>query len=83
MWISVAARHWIRRFGFYFASDSGVPGLLHLEPDWAVRVLKAVGNYGEMYERDLGSKNPLQLARGPNELWNHGGVIYAPPINTR
>ena len=68
---------------FYFAKDSGVPGLLHLEPDWAVRVVKAVGNYGEMYDRDLGAKNPLQLPRGLNHLWNEGGLIYAPPFNTR
>ncbi len=68
---------------FYFASSSGVAAVLHLDPDWAVRVIKAVGNYGEMYERDLGSNTPLQLARGLNNLWNHGGLLYAPPIGSR
>ena len=68
---------------FYFASSSGVAKVLHLDPDWAVRVVKAVGNYGEMYERDLGGNTPLQLARGVNSLWNHGGLLYAPAMGSR
>jgi general L-amino acid transport system substrate-binding protein len=68
---------------FYFAPGSGVAKLLHLDPDWAVRVIKAIGNYGEMYDRDLGTMNPLQLARGPNNLWSKGGLIYAPPIGSK
>jgi general L-amino acid transport system substrate-binding protein len=65
---------------YYFGAKSSTGNLLHLDADWAVRVIALVGNYGEMYERDLGSGSPLQIARGHNALWDHGGVIYAPPI---
>jgi len=51
-----------------------------LENDWAMRVVKAVGNYGEIYERNLGPNTPLKIARGLNNLWNKGGLQYAPPI---
>jgi general L-amino acid transport system substrate-binding protein len=50
---------------------------LGLDNDWLVRVVKAVGNYGEMYDRNIG---PLGLARGPNALWTNDGLMYAPPI---
>jgi general L-amino acid transport system substrate-binding protein len=61
----------------------GTPGVgkaLGLDDAWALRAVLAVGNYGEMYERDLGSGSPLRLPRGHNALWTHGGLIYAPPI---
>ena len=48
-----------------------------LDNDWLVRAIKAVGNYGEIYERNIG---PLNIPRGLNNLWNKGGVMYAPPI---
>jgi len=48
-----------------------------LDPKWAVWVIKAVGNYGEMYDRNV---TPLGLARGVNALWNKGGIMYAPPF---
>ncbi len=67
----------------YFAAHSGLATTLHLDPDWAVRVIRATGNYGEMYERDLGSKTPLQLPRGINRPWNQGGMLYAPAIGSR
>jgi len=54
--------------------------LLGLDREWAYRAIKAVGNYGEIFERNLGSGSPLKLARGANRLWNQGGLIYAPPI---
>ncbi len=57
-----------------FAAPLGIPS------DWAVRVIAAVGNYGEIYERTLGSKSPYGLDRGPNRLWTEGGLMYAPPI---
>jgi general L-amino acid transport system substrate-binding protein len=60
------------------AEDSGK--LLGLDRDWAARALKAVGNYGEMFQRNVGSASPLQLPRGVNALWNKGGLMYAPPI---
>jgi general L-amino acid transport system substrate-binding protein len=53
---------------------------LGLDADWAVRVVKSVGNYGELYERDLGSGSPLQLPRGLNALWSQGGLLYAHPL---
>ena len=52
---------------------------LRLEPDWVVDVISAVGNYGEIYERNLGPETPFDLDRGPNSLWTEGGLLYAPP----
>ncbi|HEU4327510.1 MAG TPA: amino acid ABC transporter substrate-binding protein, partial [Roseiflexaceae bacterium] len=54
--------------------------LLGLDKDWMVRAIKAVGNYGEIFERNVGPKTPLNLPRGVNNLWNNGGIMYAPPI---
>ena len=53
---------------------------LGLSKDWAVRAVKAVGNYGEIYERNVGSQSKLAIPRGLNALWTEGGVQYAPPI---
>lgn len=53
---------------------------LGLHPDFAVDVLRAVGNYGEIYYRHFGPDTDLALPRGLNNLWNHGGLIYAPPL---
>ncbi len=53
---------------------------LGLAPTWAVAAVKAGGNYGELFERDLGAQSPLGIPRGLNELWSNGGVQYAPPI---
>ncbi len=54
--------------------------LLGLDKDWMVRVIKTTGNYGEIFERNVGAKTPLALPRGLNNLWNKGGLQYAPPI---
>jgi general L-amino acid transport system substrate-binding protein len=54
--------------------------LLGLDKQWAYRIVKAVGNYGEVFERNIGSQSPLKLPRGANKLWNQGGLIYAPPV---
>jgi general L-amino acid transport system substrate-binding protein len=51
-----------------------------LENDWVVRIVKGVGNYAEMYERNVGPNSPLKIERGVNKLWNQGGLQYAPPI---
>jgi general L-amino acid transport system substrate-binding protein len=51
-----------------------------LANEWAYNIIKAVGNYGESFERNVGLKTPLQLARGLNDLWSRGGLLYAPPI---
>jgi len=53
---------------------------LGLDPDWAVSILTAVGNYGESFERNLGRDSPLKIARGRNALWKDGGLMYAPPV---
>jgi general L-amino acid transport system substrate-binding protein len=54
--------------------------LLGLDKDWAYRAIKAVGNYGEIFERNVGPKSALKLPRGANNLWSHGGFMYAPPV---
>ena len=53
---------------------------LGLTKDWAVRIIKLVGNYGEVFERNVGKGSPLKIDRGLNKLWNQGGIQYAPPI---
>ena len=54
--------------------------LLGLDKQWAYRAVKAVGNYGEIFERNVGQQSQVKLPRGLNRLWNQGGLIYAPPI---
>jgi general L-amino acid transport system substrate-binding protein len=54
--------------------------LLGLDKNWMVNAIKAVGNYGEIFERNVGPKTPLALPRGTNNLWNKGGLMYAPPV---
>jgi general L-amino acid transport system substrate-binding protein len=53
---------------------------LGLSPDFVVKALKAVGNYGEIFERNVGSGSLLRLERGLNRSWKSGGLIYAPPF---
>ncbi|HEX5356503.1 MAG TPA: amino acid ABC transporter substrate-binding protein [Aquabacterium sp.] len=54
--------------------------LLGLDKAWVYKAVKAVGNYGEIFERNVGGQSQLKLPRGANRLWNHGGLIYPPPI---
>jgi general L-amino acid transport system substrate-binding protein len=51
-----------------------------LTRDWAVRIVRLVGNYSEVYERNLGTKTQLGIPRGLNQLWTAGGIMYAPPV---
>ena len=53
---------------------------LGLTNDWAYRIIKHVGNYGESFERNVGQGSPLKISRGLNALWTKGGLQYAPPI---
>jgi len=53
---------------------------LGLDKEWALRAIKAVGNYGEQFERHVGPKTAIGLPRGLNNLWSNGGLIYAPPV---
>ena len=59
------------------------PGLgkgLPVDDGWAYRVIKQVGNYGEIFDRNLGKGSVLKMSRGLNDLWTNGGLLYAPPI---
>jgi general L-amino acid transport system substrate-binding protein len=60
------------------AGDFGAD--LGLGDSWAANVIRAVGNYGESFDRNLGVHSPLAIPRGLNQLWNEGGIQYAPPI---
>jgi general L-amino acid transport system substrate-binding protein len=53
---------------------------LGLSHEWAYRIIKQVGNYGEVFERNVGQGSPLEIERGLNALWKDGGLQYAPPI---
>src|SRR6266550_1630454 len=53
---------------------------LGLTKDWAYRIIKHVGNYGEVFEKNVGQGSPLKIARGVNALWTKGGLQYAPPV---
>ena len=61
-------------------AEGGFGGQIGLSNDWAVNIIRAVGNYGESYERNVGVKSKLGIPRGLNELWSMGGIQYAPPI---
>ena len=53
---------------------------LGLANDWALRAVRATGNYGEIYERNVGAQSRLGIPRGLNALWTRGGIQYAPPV---
>ena len=54
--------------------------LIGLDKNWMVNALKATGNYGEIFDRNVGPNSALKLPRGVNNLWNKGGIMYAPPV---
>jgi general L-amino acid transport system substrate-binding protein len=54
---------------------------LGLTNDWVVRIVRLVGNYGEVYDRNVGIRTQLGIPRGINALWTAGGILYAPPIH--
>jgi len=66
--------------GRILGSTEDTGKLLGLDKEWAARAIKAVGNYGEVFERNVGPKSALGLPRGVNNLWNKGGILYAPPV---
>ncbi|ENY7046129.1 amino acid ABC transporter substrate-binding protein, partial [Shigella flexneri] len=53
---------------------------LKLDNKWAYNIIKQVSNYSEIFERNVGSESPLKIKRGQNNLWNNGGIQYAPPV---
>jgi general L-amino acid transport system substrate-binding protein len=61
-------------------SDGNLGEQLGLTKDWVIRIVKAVGNYGEAFDRNVGGGSKLGIARGLNQLWTKGGIQYAPPI---
>ena len=61
-------------------ADTKIGTDLGLGNDWAYNIVKAVGNYGESFERNVGAGSPLKIARGINALWSKGGLQYAPPV---
>ncbi|WP_332696199.1 amino acid ABC transporter substrate-binding protein [Bosea sp. (in: a-proteobacteria)] len=61
-------------------AEGGFGKALGLDDAWAIRAVRATGNYAEIYERNLGVNSPLGIPRGLNQLWNMGGVLYAPPM---
>ncbi|MDP3601815.1 MAG: amino acid ABC transporter substrate-binding protein [Bosea sp. (in: a-proteobacteria)] len=67
----------VRRFT---GAEGGFGKALGVDPDWAVKAVRAGGNYAEIYERNLGTGSKLAIPRGLNQLWSMGGVLYAPPL---
>lgn len=65
-----------RFFGFEGSGGKG----MGLRNDWAAEIVRQVGNYGEIYESNLGEKSQIKIDRGLNRLWNRGGLHYAPPL---
>ena len=66
--------------GRILGSTEDTGKLLGLDREWMLHAVKATGNYGEIFERNVGMKSALQLPRGLNNLWNNDGIQYAPPI---
>ena len=61
-------------------TDGDMGEKLGLPADFGYKIIKEVGNYGEMYDRNVGPDTPLGLDRGINALWTNGGILYAPPL---
>lgn len=64
----------------FMGVEGNLGQMLGLSDDFAVNVVSNVGNYGEIYERNLGPDTPFDLARGPNAQWTDGGLLYSPPF---
>jgi general L-amino acid transport system substrate-binding protein len=65
----------------FLGVDPGNGKALGLSEDWAYNIVAQVGNYGEVYEKNVGMGSALKFARGVNALWNKGGLMYAPPLH--
>lgn len=61
-------------------SEGNMGEQLGLNANWAYNIISLVGNYGEVFEANIGPKTPVGLPRGVNNLWTEGGVMYAPPV---
>ena len=60
--------------------EGGLGDALGLDNAWAMRIIHAVGNYGEVFDRNLGPNTPMGMERGENQLWSKGGLMYSPPV---
>ena len=61
-------------------TEGGYGEHLGLSKDWAAQIIRLVGNYGEVFSRNIGDNSKLAISRGLNDLWTKGGIQYAPPI---
>ena len=61
-------------------TEGELGAMIGLENDWALNAISAVGNYGEVFEANIGESTPIGLARGLNAQWTEGGLLYAPPF---
>jgi len=61
-------------------TEGDLGAMLGLDKDWAKKAIAANGNYGEIFEKNIGEKTPIGLARGLNAQWTNGGLIYSPPF---
>lgn len=64
----------------FFATSDYYSKALGVKPYWTAKMVESVGNYGEIFERNLGAQSTLKLERGLNRLWTSGGLMYAPPL---
>lgn len=65
----------------FLGAEPGIGEPLGLDDAWAYRIIKQVGNYGEIFDRNLGKDSAFKLDRGLNTLWTHHGLMYAPPFH--
>ncbi|MFZ5557600.1 MAG: amino acid ABC transporter substrate-binding protein [Pseudomonadota bacterium] len=63
-----------------FGEEDGYGAALGLPKDWALQIVRQVGNYQQVFERNLGGGSPLRIGRGLNAVWKNGGLLYSPPI---
>jgi general L-amino acid transport system substrate-binding protein len=61
-------------------TEGELGAMLGLDKQWAHHIIKSVGNYGEVFERNIGESTPIGLARGLNAQWTNGGLLYTPPF---
>ncbi len=61
-------------------TEGDLGAMFGLDSDWAARTIKAVGNYGEIFAKNIGENTPIGLARGLNAQWTNGGLLYSPPF---
>jgi general L-amino acid transport system substrate-binding protein len=64
----------------FLDKGGGYAKALGISPGWGMQVVETVGNYGEIFERNLGSQSAFKIERGRNRLWNQGGLMYSPPF---